>query len=223
MRLQVATDPAWLEAVLQSFDAFLLDHAACEGKAAASAAKLAASYPQHTALVDAMRELEREEKEHYAEVRALADARGLGPTPYYRDAYVSALLATVNSSPARVPRANPIHAEPVDAPVRQKSAKGGATAGIRFSNPRLLDRLLVAGIIEARACERLGLVAGALAPGPLRDLYMDFTRSEARHHGLFVRLAKVYHIHSDVDARLEVLLPREAEIVRALPIRPAIH
>ena len=86
----------------------------------------------------------------------------------------------------------------------------------------LLDRLLVAGVIEARGCERFHLLAAALEPD-LAPLYADFARSEARHAGLFVRLAKIYYAEREVDARLEVLRSAEAEIMSALPLRPALH
>ena len=87
----------------------------------------------------------------------------------------------------------------------------------------LLDRLLLGGIVEARGCERFGLVAAALPPGPLKDLYDEITRSEARHHGLFVRLARTYFEPAAVETRLEELLQREATIARELPLRPALH
>ena len=189
MRLHLETGPAWVEAVLADFDAFLLDHAACERKAAATADKLIAQYPSHQALVGAMRDLSLEELHHFTQVRRVIEARRLGATPYYRDPYVA-----------------------------------GLTAAVRKHHPdHLLDRLLVSGVIEARACERLGLVAGALPPGELRDLYRELTCSEARHHGLFVRLAKTYYDEAPVRARLHALLELEASIVAALPVRPAIH
>ncbi len=86
-----------------------------------------------------------------------------------------------------------------------------------------LDRLLVAGILEARGCERFGLIAAALPTGPLRDFYRDITRSEARHQGLFVRFALLYFDKSSVEARLEELLDAEARIVADLPPRAALH
>jgi tRNA-(ms[2]io[6]A)-hydroxylase len=86
-----------------------------------------------------------------------------------------------------------------------------------------LDRLLVAGVVEARGCERLGLIAEALGPGRLGDLYRELTRSEARHHALFVRIAKCYFEPREVDARLEELLDAEARILPELPLRAAIH
>lgn len=191
MRLALPTSDAWLEAVLADFDAFLLDHAACEAKAAASAEKLAKLHADKAQLVQEMWALVDEEREHFALVRGLLEARGLGAaqTPFYKDAYVARLARAARKSPEHV----------------------------------LMDRLLVSAIIEARACERLHLVATALPAGELRDHYTELTRSEARHHGLFVRLAKLYAPAEEVDARLGELLALEAEIVASLPIRPAIH
>ena len=79
------------------------------------------------------------------------------------------------------------------------------------------------GIVEARGCERFGMVAEGLDPGPLKDFYADITRSESRHHGLFVRLAREYFPAERVVQRLDELLEGEARIVDSLPLRPAVH
>jgi len=86
-----------------------------------------------------------------------------------------------------------------------------------------LDRLLIPGIVEARGCERLHLVAEALEDPDLKALYMDLARAESRHHGLFLRLARQQFPASQVDARLAVLLDAEARIVQELPLRAAVH
>ncbi len=86
-----------------------------------------------------------------------------------------------------------------------------------------LDQLLVAGIIEARGCERFGLVADALTPGPLKTFYQEITRSESRHRALFYSLACNYYDASEAEERQEYLLEREAEIVGSLPIRAVVH
>jgi len=91
------------------------------------------------------------------------------------------------------------------------------------SDAYFLDRLLVAGILEARGCERFGLIASALPAGPLKDFYADITRSEARHQGLFVQLALLYFDRPAVETRLEELLEAEARIVADLPPRAALH
>lgn len=93
----------------------------------------------------------------------------------------------------------------------------------RGSEHYLLDRLLSAGIIEARGCERFGLVAKALPPGPLKTFYQLITDSEARHHLLFTELALEYFPEKTVHSRLDELLDREAGIVAALPFRAALH
>lgn len=88
----------------------------------------------------------------------------------------------------------------------------------------LLDRLVVYAIVEARGCERFGLVADALGPDdPLGVVYRDLERSEARHHGHYLRLARLYFPAEVVSARLDELLDHEAQVMASLPLRPALH
>lgn len=87
----------------------------------------------------------------------------------------------------------------------------------------LLDRLLVFAIVEARGCERFRLFAEALPEGRLRDVYTGLVGAEARHHAIFLRLARLYFEPADIDARLDRLLDDEAAISRTLPLRPALH
>jgi len=87
----------------------------------------------------------------------------------------------------------------------------------------LLDRLLVAAIVEARGHERFGLVAEGLADPVLKKFYHAITASEQRHWQLFVELADHYFPSAEVEARLAQLCTAEAEIVRALPARAALH
>lgn len=86
-----------------------------------------------------------------------------------------------------------------------------------------MDRLLIAGIVEARGAERFGLVADALPAGDLKRFYRSITRSEKAHQGLFLQLANRYFDASEVQVRLDELLDLEAVIVNDLPIRPALH
>jgi len=87
----------------------------------------------------------------------------------------------------------------------------------------LLDRLLIASIIEARGAERFALVAQALEAGPLKKFYQSIARSEERHYELFLALAQKYLEHDMIEQRWSELLDREATIVAALPIRAALH
>ena len=91
------------------------------------------------------------------------------------------------------------------------------------SEDYFLDRLLISGIVEARGCERFGLVADALEPGPLKVFYQEITRSEAQHHMLFYRLAQNYFEAGRVEQRQGELFECEAEVLRSLPIRPVVH
>ena len=86
-----------------------------------------------------------------------------------------------------------------------------------------LDRLLVGGIIEARGAERFGLIADALPRGSLKNFYRDITRSEDRHRDLFINLAANYFEREEINRRVDELLDFEAELVRGLPHRPALH
>lgn len=86
-----------------------------------------------------------------------------------------------------------------------------------------LDRLLVAGVIEARGYERFSLVAEALPEGKEKDFYQQIADSEKTHKHLFVELAYEYFDKTLVDKRLEEVLIAEAEICKKLPFRAALH
>jgi tRNA-(ms[2]io[6]A)-hydroxylase len=87
----------------------------------------------------------------------------------------------------------------------------------------LMDRLLIAGIVESRGAERFGLIAAALPGGELKRFYDAITRSEQGHEDLFLQFARRYFDSSEVQQRLDELLVAEATIVRDLPIRLALH
>ena len=96
--------------------------------------------------------------------------------------------------------------EPLPAP-----AYGGDLARqIRKGEPeRMLDSLLVAGLIEARSHERMALLAEHSPDAQLRDLYGDLLASEARHFGLYWTLAESRWPRAVINARLEHLAQAE--------------
>ena len=189
--LRFKTPPEWLDVVFADFDAFLLDHAACERKAAATGMSFVVRYPDKSALIEPLIEFAREELEHFQIMYRIVHARGLILCDDYKDPYVNALRSQVRN--------------------------GGPGM--------LLDKLLVAGIVEARGCERLFMVADALKAkdSPLAEAYLDLARAEARHHGLFFRLARACFEDPLIEARAATLLDFEAELVRRLPHRAAVH
>ena len=89
----------------------------------------------------------------------------------------------------------------------------------------LLDRLLVAGIVEARGFERLHMVAQALSSDDLelKNVYLDLARAESRHHALFFRLARIYFSEREVAERASRLLDFEAELIDRLPHQARVH
>ncbi len=86
-----------------------------------------------------------------------------------------------------------------------------------------LDRLLIAAIIEARGCERFGLIGQYHTDPELKKFYQMIADSEAKHHLLFIDLAALYLPVEAIESRLMSLLEIEADIVRDLPLRAALH
>lgn len=87
----------------------------------------------------------------------------------------------------------------------------------------LLDRLLVASIIERRGHERFGLVAEALPEGGEKRFFAALTQAEGRHWAIFLDLAREYFDGDAVESRLPVLVRAESDIVAALPLEPRVH
>ena len=87
----------------------------------------------------------------------------------------------------------------------------------------LLDRLLTAGIIEARGAERFTLVAQGLEEPAIKRFYQSIARSEERHYALFLELAGKYFEQDTIAQRWDELLAIEAGIVERLPLRAALH
>jgi len=111
---------------------------------------------------------------------------------------------------------------------RQKPGRyAGRLHAIARSDPahQLLDTLLVAALIEARSCERLGLLADALEPvdAELAAYYRSLLASEARHHGEYLQLAETCHSAETVRVRLAEIAAHEASIVRGAGFEPRLH
>jgi tRNA-(ms[2]io[6]A)-hydroxylase len=85
---------------------------------------------------------------------------------------------------------------------------------VRKGEPeRAVDRLLVAGLIEARSCERFQALADHVKDAELATFYRSLFESEARHHSTYTRLAKHFAPEDVVEARLAELYAAEAEIM----------
>ena len=85
---------------------------------------------------------------------------------------------------------------------------------VRKTEPeRAVDRLLIAGLIEARSCERFSLLRDHVADRELAEFYGSLFESEARHHSTYVRLARLIAEEEAVHARLDELSALEAAII----------
>lgn len=86
-------------------------------------------------------------------------------------------------------------------------------------NAQLVEQLLMAGLIEARSCERFRALWLNHPEEYLRNFYYDFMVSEAGHYKTFLNLAKQYLSESEVQKRWKEILDAEAEIMQGLEVR----
>ncbi len=147
------------------------------------------SYVEHSDLTKAMTEIVQEELDHFHQVRAILDRRGIRFYKLSPSAYGAKLHELVEKNEPR----------------------------------RAVDRLLVAGLIEARSCERFGLLRDHLPDRELADFYGSLFESEARHHSTYVRLAKFFQDEEAVHQRLAELAKAEGHIIAAGEEQPRMH
>jgi len=88
---------------------------------------------------------------------------------------------------------------------------------------QLVHRLLYAGLIEARSCERFKLLSEELPDPELAKFYKDLMISEANHYSMFLNFARQYGERKDVDEKWQNLLNYEAEIMTKLGIDASMH
>ena len=91
--------------------------------------------------------------------------------------------------------------------------KGGSPA------QRLVDKLLVNALIEARSCERFKLLSQEMEDPELKSFYYELMVSEAGHYKNFLQLAKEYHPEEQVQQRWQEWLKYEAQVMQDLEVR----
>lgn len=95
---------------------------------------------------------------------------------------------------------------------------------VRLNEPhRAVDRLLIAGLIEARSCERFKLLRDHVQDAELAEFYGSLFESEARHHTTYVQLAKHFMDGDTVRKRLEELSAAESAIIATGHPLPRMH
>lgn len=84
---------------------------------------------------------------------------------------------------------------------------------------RLLDKLLISALIEARSCERFKRLSEGLDDPYMRNFYRKFMESEAGHYTLFIELAEHYIPRETVRKRWREWLTYEAGLMNELEVR----
>ncbi len=87
----------------------------------------------------------------------------------------------------------------------------------------ILDRLLTSAVIEARSCERFGILARCCEDAELADFYRGLYVSELGHYTVFTELAKEVLPIDEVEARWDLILNAEADIIVRQAVGPGIH
>lgn len=91
--------------------------------------------------------------------------------------------------------------------------KGGS------EDDRMLDKLLMCALIEARSCERFKRLSEGLDDAYLRRFYRRFMESEAGHYTLFITLAETYLPKQKVRKRWKEWLEQETDIITNIDMR----
>lgn len=90
---------------------------------------------------------------------------------------------------------------------------------------RMLDLMICASLIEARSCERMGLMAEALLDidPKLAQFYRGLLACEARHHQIYIDMLQEIYDKDVILSRLEFLSHKEQEIVDIAGPLPRMH
>ena len=88
---------------------------------------------------------------------------------------------------------------------------------------RMLDSFLVAGLIEARSHERMTLLSIRSPDLELRNLYADLLKSEAKHFGIYWKLADERFDRNILISRLDALARVESDALVELHQEPRMH
>ena len=88
---------------------------------------------------------------------------------------------------------------------------------------RLIQRLLIAALIEARSCERFKVLSENINDQELAKFYKDLMVSEANHYTMFLNFARKYGDRKEVDSMWKNLLLYEAKVISKYGKKSHIH
>lgn len=192
-RLQLPTDPRWVNIVESNIEEILTDHAWCEQKAASNAITLITINSEFPDLVTDMLALAKEEIEHFDMVHEIIKKRGYKLGRERKDEYVGEL-----------------------AQYMKRSNTGSRVSG-------LVERLLFSAMIEARSCERFKVLSENIKDPELSQFYRELMESEAGHYTTFITYARKYGTGIDVEKRWREWLDFEASVIAKYGKSETIH
>ena len=193
LRLQLPTDPRWVNIVEKNIEEILTDHAWCEQKAATNAITIITNNSEHQDLVQDLLALAKEEIDHFEQVHNLIIKRGLKLGRERKDDYVNELYLYM-----------------------KKSGNGSRVSG-------LVERLLFSAMIEARSCERFKVLSENIKDEELSKFYRDLMESEAGHYTTFITYARKYGEGIDVEKRWREWLDFEASVISKYGKSETVH
>jgi tRNA 2-(methylsulfanyl)-N6-isopentenyladenosine37 hydroxylase len=192
-RLQLPTDPRWVNIVEKNIEEILSDHAWCEQKAASNAITIITINSEYPDLVADMLDLAKEEIEHFKMVHDIIVKRGLTLARERKDEYVGEL-----------------------AQYMKQSNNGSRVSGF-------VERLLFSAMIEARSCERFKVLSENIQDEELSQFYRQLMESEAGHYTTFITYARKYGHGIDVEKRWREWLDFEAGVIAKYGKSKSIH
>jgi tRNA 2-(methylsulfanyl)-N6-isopentenyladenosine37 hydroxylase len=193
LRLQLPTDPRWVNIVESNIEEILSDHAWCEQKAATNAITIVINNSEHADLVTDMLALAKEEIEHFQMVNDIINKRGLKLARERKNHYVGELVKYM-----------------------KQNSDGSRVSG-------LVERLLFSAMIEARSCERFKVLSENIEDKELAGFYRELMESEAGHYTTFITYARKYGKGIDVEKRWREWLAYESEIIANYGKSETIH
>ena len=87
----------------------------------------------------------------------------------------------------------------------------------------LINRLLMAAMIEARSCERFSVLSKNLKDKELAKFFEDLLASEAGHYSLFLGFARKFMDRETVDKLWDEFLTYEADFMKQQGKLPLVH
>lgn len=193
LRLQLPTDPRWVNIVENNIEDILSDHAWCEQKAATNAITIVIHNSEYPDLVTDLLALAKEEIEHFQMVHDIIVKRGLKLAKERKDHYVGELA------------------------LYMKRNNNGTRASA------LVERLLFSAMIEARSCERFKVLSENIKDKELSKFYRELMESEAGHYTTFITYARKYGQGIDVETRWREWLAFESEVIANYGKSESIH